>query len=83
MTSTVRTALALLLSASALGLAAHVAALQSQNFREAAELDELSVAAEWNARRTSGIKPELRRFEFDLSTEQTRARGMRTLRVRR
>lgn len=79
----IRTSLGLALSLVVLGLAAYVARIQVENYAQAAELDALAVAAEWNACRASGIKPELLRFEFDLEAEQTRDRGRDPIRFSR
>lgn len=72
----IRRALALSLSASVLAAGATTALIQVDNFEAAAELDQLSDEAEWNARRCSGLRVELERFEFNLSAEQTRRRGL-------
>lgn len=59
----------------ALGLGARTACVQVENFQDAAELDRLMDEAEWNARRCSGLNPELEKFEFDLTAEHTRRFG--------
>lgn len=68
----IRLVLGFSLSGVTLALGAHTAFVQVENFEVAAELDRLADAAEWNVRRCSGIKPELKKFEFDLTAEQTR-----------
>lgn len=70
-----RFALGAFLGASVLGVGAATALVQVDNFALAAELDRLSEEAEWNARRCSGLNPELERFEFDLEAEHTRVIG--------
>jgi len=79
----IRTALGCILSSGVLLLAWQVALVQVENYRVAAELDRLAVATEWNERRSSGIEPELMRFEFDLEAEHTRRRGSDVLRPSR
>ena len=69
-------------SGAALALGARTAFVQVDNFEDAAELDRLIEAAEWNVRRCSGIEPELRKFEFDLDAEQTRRHGDGAARLR-
>lgn len=76
----IRLILGFALSAVALCLAARTACVQVDNFEAAAELDRLMEEAEWNARRCSGINPEIRKFEFDLTAEQTRLFGTGTAR---
>lgn len=79
----IRRALALSMSAATLTAAAMTSQLQVENFELAAELDRLSQEAEWNARRCSGLRVELERFEFDLDAEQTRQRGRVAARLSR
>ncbi len=59
----------------ALVLGAVTALVQVRNFDDAAELDRLVDATQWNLRRCSGLTSELERFEFELSAEHTRGRG--------
>lgn len=71
----IRFALGALLCLSVLGVGVATSWVQVDNFAVAAELDRLSEEAEWNARRCSGLNPELERFEFDLEAEHTRVNG--------
>lgn len=79
----IRRSLAFFLSAAALAAGTATSLVQVDNFACAAELDRLCREAEWNARRCSGLRVELERFEFDLDAEQTRRIGRVTARLRR
>lgn len=68
----IRRTLAVFLAFSTLAVGAATSLVQVDNFAEAAELDRLSGESEWNARRCTGLRCELERFEFDLEAEQTR-----------
>lgn len=70
-----RFALGTVLWGAALALAAVTALVQVENYSAAAELHRLVDETEWNARRCSGLVPELEGFEFELCAEQTRALG--------
>ena len=71
------------MSAAVLAVGTSTALIQVENYEAAAELDQLCDEAEWNARRCSGLRVELERFEFDLVAEQTRRRGLVTARPSR
>ncbi|MDB2576250.1 hypothetical protein N9Z54_03480 [Planctomycetota bacterium] len=71
----IRAALSLLSCAAVLALGAATAGVQVENYEDAAELDRLTRESEWNLRRSSGLRVELERFEFDLAAEHTRRYG--------
>ena len=71
------------MSVSTFAAGAYTSTVQVDNFEAAAELDRLSQEAEWNARRCSGMRVELERFEFDLDAEQTRRFGRVSARLSR
>ncbi|MEM9382651.1 MAG: hypothetical protein AAGB93_22045 [Planctomycetota bacterium] len=71
----IRRALALSMIVASVSAGTATSLVQVDNYEAAAELDRLSREAEWNARRCSGLRVELERFEFDLDAEHTRRRG--------
>jgi len=74
----IRAALSVFLCAAVLAIGATTAGVQVQNYEDAAELDRLTQESEWNLRRSSGLRVELERFEFDLAAEHTRRSGSLT-----
>ena len=71
----IRAVLSVLLCTAVLALGAATAGVQVENYEAAAELDRLTRESEWNLRRSSGLRVELERFEFDLAAEHTRRFG--------
>lgn len=68
----IRNTLGISLSVFAFAIATRTVQVQVENFELAAELDRLEVESEWNARRCSGLRSELERFDFDLEAQHTR-----------